>query len=75
MLVLTRKTNESILIGDDIEIIIVEASDDKVKIGINAPKSLKIFRKELLAQVEEENIKSTAPSRIDIDAIKDIIKK
>ncbi|KUO74766.1 MAG: carbon storage regulator [Clostridia bacterium BRH_c25] len=75
MLVLTRKSNESILIGDDIEIVIVEVSEDKVKIGINAPRSTKIFRKELLKQVEDENIKSTAPGNINISELKDIIKK
>jgi len=75
LLVLTRKSNESILIGDDIEIVIVEVSEDKVKIGINAPRSTKIFRKELLKQVEDENIKSTAPGNINISELKDIIKK
>ncbi len=47
MLVIKRKLNESILIGDDIEIIISEISGDKVKIAINAPSEVKIMRKEL----------------------------
>ena len=66
MLVLTRKKNESIVIGDDIEIVIVEISDDKVKLGIKAPKSMKVFRKELLQEVEQENKISAASSKPDI---------
>ena len=55
MLVIKRKQSESILIGDDIEIIISEISQDKVKIAINAPKEVKITRKEL-AETCEFNI-------------------
>lgn len=52
MLVIKRKETESILIGDDIEIIISEISTDKVKICINAPKEIKISRKELVETCE-----------------------
>ena len=69
MLVLSRKKNESILIGDDIEIVIVEVSDDKVKIGIKAPRNMKIFRKELLREVEQENKKSAASDKLDISKL------
>lgn len=55
MLVIKRKVSESILIGDNIEIIIAEISQDKVKIAINAPKEVKITRKEL-AETYEFNI-------------------
>ena len=47
MLVLSRKSGESILINDNIEVRIVEITNDKVKIGINAPKEVKIIRSEL----------------------------
>lgn len=53
MLVLTRKKEETILIGDDIEILIVDVGEDRVKIGINAPKNIKIVRKELLEQIKK----------------------
>jgi carbon storage regulator len=69
LLVLTRKKNESILIGDDIEIIITEISEDKVKIGIKAPKIMKVFRKELLLEVEQENKKSAVPAKLDISKL------
>lgn len=55
MLVLARKINESIMIGDAIEISIVEIKGDQVKLGINAPSSVKIFRKEVFQAIQEEN--------------------
>lgn len=48
MLVVTRKTSESILIGDDIEITVTEIGAERVKIGISAPRGIPIIRKELL---------------------------
>lgn len=57
MLVVTRKANESISIDDKIEITVLEVTKDKVKIGINAPKEVKIFRSELktLRQTNEQS--------------------
>lgn len=55
MLVLTRKNGESIKIGDNIEITIISAKSDQVKIGINAPKNVEIYRKELYDQILSEN--------------------
>ena len=60
MLALSRKTNESIMLGNDIEISILEIKGDQVKIGINAPKSVPIFRKEIFLQIEEENKNAVA---------------
>lgn len=75
MLVLTRKKDESIIIGDDIEIIVSEISEDKVKLAIKAPKNVRIFRKELMKAVEDENVKSAEISGIDIDKLGEAIKK
>lgn len=55
MLILTRKIDESIIINGNIEIKIVELEDGKVKIGIEAPRHIEIFRKELYEKIEEEN--------------------
>ncbi len=49
MLVLTRKTNQSIMIGDEIEVSILSVSGDKVRIGIDAPREVTVFRKEVIA--------------------------
>ncbi|MDD2495775.1 MAG: carbon storage regulator [Tissierellia bacterium] len=75
MLVIKRKTSESILIGEDIEIIITEISQDKVNIAINAPRDIKIIRKEL-ADTCEFNI--TASKKINksvLTSIKSKLKK
>lgn len=58
MLVVTRKTDESIVIADNIEVTVLEISKDKVKIGINAPKEVKIFRSELKT-AQQTNEQST----------------
>ncbi|WP_411676468.1 carbon storage regulator [Caproicibacter sp.] len=61
MLVITRKTSESILIGDDIEIVITEIGAERVKIGISAPKGVPIMRRELL-ETRELNREASASS-------------
>ena len=53
MLVLTRKTNQSIMIGDDIEITILSVSGDKVRIGIEAPRDISVFRQEVYESKDE----------------------
>lgn len=73
MLVLTRGKNQSLLIGDDIEITIVNCDDGKVKIGIDAPKDVLILRKELVEQAKNEN-KNAHISIEDIEKIKNLMK-
>lgn len=55
MLVLTRKLNEAIKIGDDIEITVLSIDGEQVKLGINAPKHIDIHRKEIYIAIQEEN--------------------
>jgi carbon storage regulator len=74
LLVLARKKNESILIGEDIEIIVSEISDDRVKLAISAPKNTKIFRKEIILEIEQENKRSAESDNIDIRKIALAIK-
>ncbi|PLR67980.1 carbon storage regulator CsrA [Bacillus sp. UMB0893] len=59
MLVLTRKLNEAIQIGDDIEIKVLSVSGDQIKIGIVAPMHVEIHRKEIYLSIQEENNKAT----------------
>jgi|COG998Drversion2_1049125.scaffolds.fasta_scaffold82417_2 carbon storage regulator len=55
MLVLTRKSDESIKLGDDITITIVEVKGNSVRLGIEAPAGLRIYRKEIYDKIKEEN--------------------
>lgn len=55
MLALSRKANESIIIGNDIEITILEVKGEQVKIGIKAPKSVPVYREEVYTQIKEAN--------------------
>jgi len=59
MLVLSRKKNESIMIGDQIEIKIVSVEGDTVRIGIEAPRSVQVHRKEVYELIKEENQMAT----------------
>jgi carbon storage regulator len=59
MLILSRKINESIMIGDQIEISIVDIKGDQIKLGIAAPKNVKVYRKEVYVAIQEENIEAT----------------
>lgn len=64
MLVLSRQKDESIMIGDDVEIVIVDVRGDKVRLGINAPRSVAVHRKEIfLAIQKEKNGKEVANNR------------
>ncbi|HAQ41607.1 MAG TPA: carbon storage regulator [Clostridiales bacterium] len=74
MLVIKRKVSESILIGDDIEVIISEISQDKVKIAINALKEIKITRKELAETCEFNLTASEKINKISLNDIKDRLK-
>lgn len=55
MLVLTRKKNESIIIGDNIKITVVEVKGDQIKIGISAPKNISVHREEIYLEIQKEN--------------------
>lgn len=64
MLVLTRKKDQSIVIGDSIEITVLEIQGDQVRIGINAPKNVSIHRKEIYLEIREENRRAAKSGEI-----------
>ncbi len=68
MLVLTRKTNQSIMIGDDIEISLLAIMGEKVRIGIQAPRDVPVFRKEVYLEIQQERGDSAADAREEVDA-------
>lgn len=70
MLALARKVNESIMLGSDIEVTLLEIKGDQVKLGISAPKSVPIYRKEIYLQIQEEN--KQAMQDVDVASIQQI---
>ena len=73
MLALSRKLGESIIIDNDIEITILEVKGDQVKIGISAPKSVSIYRKEIYLQIQESN-QEAAKSEVLAEDIKNLFQ-
>ncbi|MCI8291663.1 MAG: carbon storage regulator CsrA [Lachnospiraceae bacterium] len=71
MLALARKLNQSIVIGNNIEITLLEIKGDQIKVGINAPKSVPIYRKEIYEQIQEEN-KKAAQAKVDMGSLKNL---
>ena len=64
MLVLTRKSNQSIMIGDDIEVSVQSIMGEKVRIGIQAPRNIPVFRKEVYLEIQQEK---AAGSRAEVE--------
>lgn len=71
MLALSRKKNEAIIINNNIEITILEVKGDQVKIGINAPKEVPVYRKEVYIQIQEAN--REAVNAAGMDALKNLL--
>lgn len=69
MLVLTRKVNQSIIIGNDIEVVVLEVRGEQVRIGIKAPKDVAVHRQEIFVQIRDEN---QAASGTDLGDVPDL---
>jgi carbon storage regulator len=65
MLVLTRKTNQSIMIGDDIEISVLSVMGEKVRIGIQAPREIPVFRTEVYVEIQEGSAAEPDAGKVD----------
>ena len=68
MLALSRKKDEAIIINDDVEVTVIEIKGDQVKLGITAPKSVPIYRKEVYVQIKDANKEATQQA-IDVKAL------
>ena len=68
MLVLTRKSNQSIMIGDDIEVSVLAIMGEKVRIGIQAPRDVPVFRKEVYLEIQQERTDGPKGAREEVDA-------
>lgn len=75
MLVISRKPGESILIGDNIKITILNTGSDKVTLGIEAPKEITVIRDELLETIEANRASATHAQELDLKEIAYLIKK
>ena len=71
MLVLTRKENESIMIGDDIEVKLLDIKDRQVKVGITAPREIAVHRREIYLAIRDENAQASASS--DMNGLIDLL--
>ena len=65
MLVLTRKANQSIMIGDDIEVSVLAIMGEKVRIGIEAPRSVPVFRREVYVEIQEDRRQADEAGGVD----------
>ncbi len=74
MLILARKINESINIGDKIEVSIIDIRGDQVKLGIKAPREVKVFRREVYEAIQNENLIASRAST-DLPALDSLIDK
>jgi carbon storage regulator len=67
MLVLTRKTNQSIMIGDAVEVSVLAVSRDKIRLGITAPRDVPVFRKEVYLSIQEEQLNADQGAKQQVD--------
>lgn len=74
MLVLARKVNESIMIGDDIEVVVVDIKGDQVKLGIRAPKKVTVHRTEVFREIQEQNKQAALSPARPLKDLGDLLK-
>jgi carbon storage regulator len=72
MLILTRKTDEKIKIGEDITVTIIEVRGEQVKIGVEAPKEVRVFREEVYALIQAENRAAAAVGSNALDTLRSV---
>ncbi len=75
MLILARRIGESIMIGDQVEISVVDIKGDQVKLGINAPPQVKVYRREVYAAIQEENRAAAAAAPKSLPHIEGLLEK
>ena len=75
MLVLSRRIGEAIVIGDEVTLTVLDVRGDVVRIGIDAPRTVKIHRAELLAQVEASNREAASPTESQVASLAEALKK
>lgn len=74
MLVLTRRPGESIMIGDDIVVTVLDVRGDVVRVGIRAPRSVQVHREEVYLELQKVNLEAARPSESAVEALSEILK-
>ena len=74
MLVLARKVGEKIILNDDIEIIVLDSNQNTVRIGVNAPKNVTVYREELYIEIKNANISSKEVTEKSVKELHELIK-
>lgn len=74
MLVLTRKLNQSIMIGDDIEVKIIDIKHGQVKIGVVAPRTVKVHRSEVYEEIQKENLLASQATAAGAQELNDLLR-
>lgn len=75
MLILTRKVGESVAIGDDIQVSVVEIKGSQVKLGIRAPREVSVHREEIFLKIQEENMRAAQVSKDTLGSVEDLFLK
>lgn len=75
MLVLSRRVGESVVVGDDVTITVLEVRGDVVRVGIDAPRSVAVHRAELLEQLEETNRSAASPSEDAVASLSEALRR
>lgn len=75
MLILSRKTDQQIKIGEDITVTIIDIHGDQVKIGVEAPRNVKVFRQEVFNAIKSENTAAAAVNTEKIEGLSKILSK
>jgi carbon storage regulator len=74
VLVLKRKIGESIMVGEDIEIVLLDRDGDTVKIGVEAPRSIRVFRKEIYEEIKQANHTALQTEASSLDMLRQMMK-
>ena len=75
MLILSRKVDEQIKIGENITITIIEVRGDQVKVGVEAPKSVKVFRQKVYNEIQKENRAAASADTSKLDSLSKLLSK
>jgi carbon storage regulator len=75
MLVLTRKVDESIMIGDAVEVKVLGIDGNSIKLGIQAPREVPVHRKEIYEEIRKENLTATQGPPLNLSGLKELMKR